>query len=146
MNKKRIIAVAVGAIIACFVVISLIDNIAEAQPQTNGFKAEAIEHDGLSYELVGSRYTDDLHTFEFSVKNIGDSPVKLSSVFAITNGDKRYKSSDVTYSDRELNPDMSGTIDVTFEMSGEALSEGSPVIEIDRGLIFADIVEIPLVK
>lgn len=150
MNKKLnggIIAPIVLGILAVIGILAFYNpnNTAKAD---KGFTAAPVTFDDISFELVGSEYneSESLHTFYFNVKNVGNNPVRLSSVFAIINGDKRFSAADTKYSDSELNPDMDGTIDVTFEMPNEALAEGSPKIVIDRGLIFKDRVEIALVK
>lgn len=136
------ITAVITVFIACFIAIY----VSTDASVNHGYKSEPITHDGVSFELIGSEYQGTLHTFHFEVKNVSNAPVRLASSFAIINGDSRFSSADVSYSTSELNPNMFGTIDITFEMNPEDLTQGSPVIEIDRGLIFKDAVEIALVS
>lgn len=111
-----------------------------------GFTSEPITHDGLSYELIGSENEGTLHTFHFNVKNLSNEPIPLLNQFTIINGEKTFSSSDREYSSNKLNPNMEGSIDVTFEMNIEGLLTGEPMVEINRGFVFKNAVAVKITK
>lgn len=144
MSKK--LKVGLIALVGAFAILTVAFSLSLAKDNDPGYTAAPVTHDGISFELVGSESIGDTHTFHFDVKNVDDHAVRLSSIFAIKNEGKRYRAEDVAYSDSELNPNMDGTISVTFKMNGEDLAQGNPKLTIDRGLILNDIIEIELTK
>lgn len=136
--------------LSCFIIVASIFLINLFTPSEKasdvGFTSEPVSFENISFELIGSNYVGDKHTFHLKVKNIGSNPVNPRSNFTITNGEKRFSSDDESYSASELNPGIEGTIDVTFIMKLEDLTSGEPKFLIDRGIVFKDIKEIKLKK
>lgn len=151
-NKKKFNLIIFGAILfvsltTLFFISNGDGSTEEAKADTDvNFTSDPITHDGLSYELISTENKGTLHTFRFKVKNLSNEPTALLTQFTILNGAKSFASSDREYSSDKINPNMEGTIDVTFEMNLEDLLTGEPMIEINRGLIFKDAVSVKLIK
>lgn len=118
----------------------------ETKKIEQGFTSNLVEYDNITFKVVGSTRKFDEYTFHIQAKNIGNNPTDMKGIFAITNGDKRFSNNNVDYSESEINPGMSGTIDVTFKMNDVDINSGEPVLVVDRGLILKDIREMKLTK
>lgn len=118
----------------------------ETKKVEQGFTSNLVEYDNITFEVVGSTRKFDEYTLHIEAKNIGNNPVNMKSIFAITNGDKRFSNNNVYYSESEVNPGMSGTVDLTFKMNDVDINSGEPILVVDRGLILKDLREMKLTK
>lgn len=152
MKKKDLIPlIGFAVVIVVIIVIAAVNiskNSSASSPEQNdiNISVEPFEHNGLAFEQVGFTSEGTKQTFYFAVENVSNNSVDINSNFAIINGDKRYAAEDDTYYSSELNPGMSANISVTFQMKSEDLTEGSPVLEIDRGFLLKDAITVELVR
>lgn len=147
MKKRDVITLIGFAVIIVVAAVNVSNNRSASSPKPNDINitVEPFEHDGLAFELDGFVSEGTKHTFYFAVENVGNTSADVNSIFAIINGDKRFNAESGTYYKKEINPGMSSNISATFVMNAEDLTEGSPVLEIDRGFIFKDAVTVELV-
>lgn len=141
--KNKVIKVILAIVLITFVVTLVLNKkhekpVYEAVEATQGYTSTVAEFDDITFEMVDSTTNFDGYTFHLIAKNISDKPVNVTSVFAVKNGDKRFDSSNTSYSDRELNPGMKGTVDVTVKMNSEDFITGESLIFVHRGVIAAE--------
>ena len=138
----------IGVVFA-FAVVWAVNTLASAEDNAiaRGFTYEAVAFEGFTFELTGSEREGDTHTLHFEITNTATTPMPTYKTFiAIENGDKRFKSSKQSIAGGTLNPGMTTTGTVTFEMKAEDIVTGSPVLSVQYGVILDETHEIPLVR
>jgi hypothetical protein len=148
-NKKAAGVTALIVVIGLFIGFSLWDaEDGESQAEElSGFKHEPIQFEDFTFELVGSENSSELHTFQFEIVNTSDASINPSKTFfKIVNGEKQFSSDSSQFESKKVNPGMSTTGEVTFNMKIEDLEEGSPIMEVEHGYVFEEVQEFELKK
>ena len=148
-KKAFLVALIVSIGLAVFLLIKPGDSsVEQVKAEKNVSSTSDVMHfEDMSLQLTGSSHKDTEQVFYFTIENIHNTAISTQSMsFKIKNKGNVYSSKSVSIEDSHLNPGMSTAATVTFSMKDTDLFEGDPLMEIQKGLFFGDVIQLNLEK
>ncbi|MCM3709065.1 DUF4352 domain-containing protein [Sporosarcina luteola] len=148
-KKIMLLALIISIVISVFLVLRLgTSPVEKVQAEKNiGFTSDVMQFEDMAFQLTGSSHGKTEQIFNFTIENIHNAAISTQSLsFKIKNIGNVYSSWSVNIEESQLNPGMSTTAIVTFKMKDTYLMEGTPVMEIQRGIFFPTIMQFELEK
>lgn len=148
-NKKVVIGALFLFLLIFFIIFKFSNSsVGPAQAENEiGFFSEPLQFSDMTVKLLKSSHNDNEHVFYFNVENAQNSAISTRSIyFTIKNKGSIYSSKNLHLDDVKLNPGMSTIATVTFKMKHADLTEGEPIMEVQRGLFFGEKQEFDLEK